>query len=68
MTVAHIREPAQGAFVEVMFLESARFYRLLRVNPDFDAILERLRGGMREGRILEIKVASPESDVIEDAA
>lgn len=68
MTVAHVREQAQEDAIEVMFLESARFYRLLRNNPNFDAVLKRLRDGMRKGGVLEIRVASLDSDIIEDAA
>lgn len=68
MTVAQIREQTHGDAVEVMFLESARFYRLLRNNPNFDDVLKRLRNGMRKGGVLEIRVASPHSDIIEDAA
>jgi hypothetical protein len=66
MTVAHIREQTQGDAVEVMFLESARFYRLLRSNPNFNAILERLRDARQNGEPVEIAIASPDSDLIDD--
>lgn len=66
MTVAHIREQTQGDAVEVMFLESARFYRLLRNTPNFSAILERLRDARQKGEPVEIAIASPGSDLIAD--
>ncbi|PYI91905.1 MAG: hypothetical protein DME97_11985 [Verrucomicrobia bacterium] len=66
MTVAHIREQTQGDAVEVMFLESARFYRLLKSKPDFSALLERLRAARQKGEPVEIAIASPGSDLIGD--
>lgn len=66
MTVAHIREQPQGDVVEVMFLESARFYQLLRSQPKFSALLERLREAEQKRAPVEITLASPESDLIAD--
>jgi len=66
MTVAHIREQTQGDIVEVMFLESARFYGLLRSRPNFSALLERLRDAEQKREPVEITVASPGSDLITD--
>jgi hypothetical protein len=66
MTVAHIREQTQGDAVEVMFLESARFYRLPRNKPNFSALLERLRDAKQNGEPVEIATASSGSDLIDD--
>jgi hypothetical protein len=66
MTVAHIREQTQEDAVEVMFLESARFYRLLKSNPNFSAILERLRDARQKQQPVEVVVASPGGDLIDD--
>jgi len=66
MTVAHIREDAQPDVVEIMFLESARFYRLLKSKPNFSAILERLRDASQKRQPVEIALASPDSDLIDD--
>ena len=66
MTVAHIREQTPGDAVEVMFLESARFYRLLKSKPNFSAILERLRDAEQKSEPVEIAIASPGSDLIDD--
>ena len=65
MTVAHIREREGAATVEVAFLESARFYRLLPDNPARDAMLKRLRDAMKTREVLKIDTASPDSDVID---
>ena len=66
MTVAHIREQKGADSVEVVFLESARFYRLLRKNPVYDKVLRRLRDAMTKGHVLKVGIASQESDIIED--
>jgi hypothetical protein len=67
MTVAHIREQAAADAVEVMFLESARFYQLRRSNPNFDAILQRLRAAIPQQEALQISLALPNGDIIADA-
>lgn len=66
MTVAHIREDAQPDVVEVMFLESARFYRLPRSKSNFNALLECLREAEQARKPVEIAVTSPGSDLIAD--
>jgi hypothetical protein len=65
MTVAHLREPPATDYVEVMFCESARFYRLPRASPSFEASLRLLKEAAAAGRQLPIVLASVESDVIE---
>lgn len=64
MTPAHVRV---GEEVEVAFLESARFYRLLSDNPQFDRILDLLRRGAHEGIALRIGCDGPASEVIRSA-
>jgi hypothetical protein len=66
MTVAHIREDAQPDVVEVMFLESARFYRLPRSGSNFKALLECLREAEQTRKQVTIAVTSPGSDLIAD--
>lgn len=63
MTVASLRE---GEPVKVAFLESARFYTLSREHPGFERILERLREAKASRRPLKVRLASLDSDVIED--
>lgn len=66
LTVADIRAPKRDADVEVTFLESARFYKLLRTNPTYDEALNLLRGAMTDGRALTIGLASLDTDIIEE--
>lgn len=66
MTVANIRDRKGPDYVEVIFLESARFYRLSTANPSFQKIMEHLRDALAKRRVLHVRLASPESDVIED--
>ena len=65
LTVARVRGRDEADHVEVLFLESARIYRLLRERPDFDELLDRLRLA-EGGGTLRVELASPDSDVIED--
>jgi hypothetical protein len=66
MRVAHIREREGAEAADVVFLESARFYKLPRARPAFDRILGQLREAMARGQAVEIRLASLDSDVIED--
>ena len=66
MTVAHVREPPGADHVEVMFNESARFYRLPRASPSFEEALRLLKEAAAVGRPLTITLAPAESDVIEE--
>lgn len=65
MTVAHIREQDGADCETVVFLESARFYRLLRSNPDHDRSLGLLRKALKSGRPVLVRLSAPEGDVIE---
>jgi hypothetical protein len=66
MTVAHIREAKGIDYVEVVFLESSRFYRLLKENRAYDETLRMLRDSMAKRQVLKVRFASLESDVIEE--
>ena len=66
MTVANLRENLRPDATQVVFLESARFYWLLRDNPAYALLLEKLREAMKAGCILNVTSAAPDSDIIED--
>ena len=66
MTVASVREPRGQEPVKVAFLEAARFYKLPRERPGFARILQQLRQAQETRRALRIRLASFDSDVIED--
>ena len=65
MTVAQIRDSEGTEDVEVVFLESARFYTLSRKKPQHQLILKALRTSMAKGTKIKVRFASPGSDVIE---
>jgi hypothetical protein len=64
LTVAAVREPPGADFVEVAFLESARFYRLPRQNPEFAEALASLRAAQAAGRRLRVAFTTPHGDTI----
>jgi hypothetical protein len=66
MTVASVRERPGTESVKVAFLESARFFELPRSHPSFDRILGQLREALERGRVLKIRLPSPDSGVIQD--
>jgi hypothetical protein len=66
MTVAHIREPKGAGFVEVVFLESARFYKLSGKNPAYADALRLLREALAKKRVVKVGVVSLDSDIIEE--
>ena len=66
MTVAQLRGSPSDDFAKVVFLESARFYRLLREHPDHERLLKLLRDAMNDRRALKVGLARADSDIIED--
>lgn len=66
MTAARVREPSSTDYVEVVFLESARFYKLFRTNPRYKILLERLQDAIAKGRGVQVRLTSPHGDIIED--
>ncbi len=66
MRVAHIREPEGAKYLEVMFLESARFYKLARQHPEFARILRQLREAKEKNSAVGVLMDVPEGEVIKD--
>ena len=66
LTVAHVREPAGANFVEVVFLESARFYRLARSHRAFDRVFSALKRAEAAQRTVTITFAALNGADIED--
>jgi hypothetical protein len=66
MRVAHIRERKDVEYLEVMFLESARIYKLFKENPAYSEILRHLRVALARKLALRVRCAATESDVIEE--
>lgn len=65
MRVAHIREREDAKYWEVMFLESARIYKLFKENPAHREILGHLHAALGKKGTVKVQCASAESDVIE---
>ena len=66
MTVANIRREEGADFAVVLFLESARFYRLLKKNRDYRIILQKIENALSDTEPLTVGFESIESDIIEE--
>ena len=64
MTPVHIREPRNTDYVEIAFVQSARFYRLFKSNPMYHQIAKVLRDAITKKRAVQIRCTSFESDVL----
>jgi hypothetical protein len=62
MTVAHVR--AHNEQAEIMFVESARIYRLLPDNPMYDDALRTLRAAAGTGRRVRVRIDKPNGEII----
>ena len=65
MTVARVFEPTEDG-AEVIFLESAMFYKLPRANPDFGSIVSVLREALETGTKVEVIRESITGNIITD--
>lgn len=66
MTAAHVRETPGAGFAEVMFLESARIYRLSKKNPKYREILKGLREAIAKKRVVRVRLDQPLGGIIEE--
>jgi hypothetical protein len=66
MTPARVRERAGSDHVDVAFLESARLYKLFRSHRRMTEAVDQLREAISTGRVVQIRLASLDSDVIEE--
>jgi len=66
MTVANIQCKEGADFVEVVFLESARFYRLLKENRAYGNIFRNLENALSDAEPIKVGFESIESDIIEE--
>lgn len=66
MTVARIRFRGDQEPVEVLFLESARIYHLLKNNDRYYNILKKLEDASFKKESIRVCFVSIESDVIEE--
>lgn len=66
LTVANIRYHEGADFVEILFLESARFFQLPKKAAAYAAMLGKLERALASGKRVRVGVASIESGVIEE--
>jgi hypothetical protein len=66
MTVALIRERTRRDPIQVAFLESARFYRLLRTHPEFERVFKLLEESKVKRVPVKVRVTPPNGDIIDD--
>jgi hypothetical protein len=66
LTVAHVRGSPGAEYVEVLFLESARFYRLHKSNARFNEIQALLDEAKTRQNQMLIRLGSKDADVIEE--
>lgn len=67
MTVANIRNAEEKDYNEIIFLESARFYRLDGNNRKFKKLQTFFQEAMSKGIPVEVEFESIDSDIILDA-
>ena len=66
MTVAHVREIPGAEFAEVMFLESARIYRLSKKNAKYEEALKILREAIAKKRVVRVRLDQPHGGILEE--
>jgi hypothetical protein len=64
MTVVAIRSLDEDDYDEVVFLESAQFYRLMKQRPGYDAMLGKLRSALSDAVPVTVCFESIEDDCI----
>jgi hypothetical protein len=65
MTAAHVREMPGAEFAEVMFLESARIYRLSKNNPKYQETLKYLREAIAKEGVVRVLLDQPHGSIIQ---
>lgn len=63
LTVARVR--ARPGHAEVMFYETARIYRVLRTNPEFENAVRHLRQALIARTPVRVRFIEPNSEVVE---
>jgi len=64
-TVAKVIDTENEGFQKVVFLESARFYKLMRNNKNFAAYLAILKDAEENKSKVKVRLTEPHGDIIE---
>jgi hypothetical protein len=65
-TVAKVIDDKNNDFIKVVFLESARFYKLMRNKADFNKELSILKKAEKGNSAVKVRFAEPHGDIIKD--
>src|ERR1051326_1176883 len=64
LTVARVMDKPKEGYTEVIFLESARYYKLQHSNVKYAVYLGLLREAVKNKSVLEIRLTKPNGDII----
>ena len=64
-TIHRVRIKESADEAEVLFLESARIYRLPKTHPRFKPLLSVVHAALKDGKCVSVITASRESDLLE---
>jgi hypothetical protein len=64
-TVARVLDKSKEGYAEVIFLESARFYKLQHSNLHYAAYFALLKEAIKNKSVLEVRFTKPNGDIIE---
>lgn len=65
--IARVIENNKADYIEVTFLESARFYRVLKNNKQYSSIIALLKDAEKNNTPVRVSFTEPNGDVIEKA-
>lgn len=64
LTVARVIDKPKEGYTEVIFLESARYYKLLHTNVKYTVYLNLLREAVKNKSVVQIRFSKPNGDII----
>lgn len=65
LTVAKVIEDENKDYVTVVFLESARFYKLMRSDAGFKEYLAKLKKAEKNSSAVKVRLVEPYGEIIE---
>jgi hypothetical protein len=65
-TVAKVIDDPQNRYLKVMFLESARIYKLMRDNADYDRSSRLLEKAGKDNASVKVLFTEPHGDIIKN--
>ncbi len=65
LTVAKVIDAPENDYLKVLFLESARIYKLMRNNADFQMYYKILEKAEKNNSSVKVRLTEPQGDIIE---